>query len=56
MSRPANAHRVVLLTPLPLRIRLRLAAARRIDLIGAWLCDHGHQQAAGRMWRVFRMM
>lgn len=41
---------------LPYDTRLRLAAARRIDLIGAWLCDHGAQRAAGWLWRALRMM
>lgn len=49
----AEPHR---LAPLPYDTRLRLAAARRIDLAGAWLCDHGHRRAAAWMWRTLRMM
>jgi len=37
-TRPANAHQVTLLTPLPARTRLRLAVHGRIDRVGAWLC------------------
>ncbi|MBX9392246.1 hypothetical protein K4749_01195 [Streptomyces sp. TRM72054] len=53
--RPANAHRVVLLTPLPLRTRIRAAARRRIDHTGAWLAGHGHFRAAELLWRACRM-
>jgi hypothetical protein len=55
-QRPANAHRVTLLTPLPARIRLRLAVHRRIDRAGAWLCDHRCPRVAEWMWRACRML
>lgn len=42
--------------PLPYRTRIRLAAARRIDRLGAWLCDHGHASTAERIWRACRMI
>lgn len=35
-----NAHRVRLLTPLPFRVRLRLAVERRIDNTSFWLIGH----------------
>lgn len=53
-TRPANAHRARLLTPLPARIRLRLAVHHRIDRIGAWLCGHRCTRVAEMLWRVCR--
>jgi len=44
------------LPPLPRRIRLRLAVHRRIDRLGAWLCDHHAAGAAERLWRTCRMI
>lgn len=41
---------------LPYRTRLRLAATRRIDHLGAWLCDHGRTSTAERIWRACRMI
>jgi hypothetical protein len=55
-GRPDNAHQVRLLTPLPARIRLRLAVHRRIDRVGAWLCGHRCNRAALWMWRACRMI
>lgn len=55
-ARPANAHRVTLLTPPPYRTRLRLAVHRRIDRAGAWLCGHRCSWMALWMWRVCRMI
>lgn len=49
-----NAHRVTPLN-LPARTRARLAVQRRIDRLGAWLCGHGHSQAAELLWRACRM-
>ncbi len=46
----------VLSPRLPYDTRLRLTAARRIDLLGAWLCDHGQQRTAAWMWRTLRMI
>lgn len=53
--RPANAHQVRLLTPLPARIRLRLAVHRRIDGVCAWLCGHRCVRLAGWIWRASGM-
>jgi hypothetical protein len=41
--------------PLPWRVRLRLRATRRITMIGAWLCDHGLETMAVRLWQACRM-
>lgn len=46
----------VLSPQLPYRTRLRLAAARRVDLVGTWLCCHGRRRAAGWLWRALGMM
>lgn len=54
-ARPANAHRVRLLTPLPPRTRLRLAVVRRIDRAGAWLCGHRCTRLALWIWRASGM-
>ena len=42
--------------PLPYRTRLQLAAHRRIDRAGAWLCGHHCARAAELMWRLCRMI
>ena len=42
--------------PLPYRTRLHLAAVRRIDRAGAWLCGHRCGRLALRIWRVCRMI
>lgn len=55
-TRPANAHRVRLLTPLPARIRLRLTVHRRIDRVGAWLCGHRCSWLALWIWRASGMV
>lgn len=44
------------LPPLPCRVRLRLAAHRRIDRLGAWLCGHHATGAAEGLWRACRMI
>lgn len=51
----SNAHRVVLLTPLPARVRMRLAVHRRIDRICYRLVERQHFRAAMRLWRACRM-
>lgn len=51
-----NAHRVTALGDLPARTRLRLAAHRRVDRVGAWLCGHGCPRAALWLWRACRMV
>jgi hypothetical protein len=50
-----SAHHVELLTPLPARIRLRLAVHRRIDRAGAWLCGNRCARAAVWLWRASGM-
>lgn len=55
-ARPANAHRVRLLTPLPARTRLRLGVHRRIDRVGAWLCGHRLGRLAVWIWRASGMV
>jgi hypothetical protein len=42
-----------LLTPLPRRVRLRLAAEHAINRAAIWLVDHGRYGAAERLWRTF---
>jgi hypothetical protein len=54
-ARPANAHRVVLLPPLPARIRLRLAVHHQVDRAGCWLAGRGNCRAAELLWRACRM-
>ena len=42
--------RPVPLTPLPLRVRLRLAVEQAVTGAGIWLCDHKMWWAAGLLW------
>lgn len=44
--------RPVLLTPLPRRVRLRLAAEHAVNGIGIWLVNRGRISAAKRLWRL----
>lgn len=44
-----------LLTPLPRRVRLRLALTRRVDAASCWLSGRGHWRAARRLYQVLRM-
>jgi hypothetical protein len=44
-----------LLTPLPRRVRARLAYRRAVDEAAIWLIDHGRLRAAERLWRAFGM-
>jgi hypothetical protein len=44
-----------LMTPLPWRTRLRLAAERAADRAGCWLCGHRMGRAAVTLWRVTGM-
>lgn len=44
-----------LLTPLPRRVRLRLAAERAVDRVAIRLVDAGHYRAAMRLWKTFGM-
>jgi hypothetical protein len=41
-----------LLTPLPRRVRLRLALTRAVDSAAIWLADRRRFGAAERLWRV----
>ena len=41
--------------PLPFKTRARLRFRRRIDVIAAWLCWHGLETLAVRLWRTSRM-
>lgn len=41
-----------LLTPLPRRVRLRLAIARRRDGLAIWLVRHRRFRAAETLWRM----
>lgn len=45
-----------MITHLPRHTRIRLATTRRIDTIGAWLCNHHCTPAAGLLWRTCRML
>lgn len=47
--------KVTLLTPLPRRVRLRLAVQRRIDHAACWLVEHCHPRAGEALWRICGM-
>jgi hypothetical protein len=49
------AHQVVLLTPLPARVRMRLAVHHRINWVGFWLVERRRFRAAELLWRACRM-
>lgn len=42
----------VLSPRLPPHTRAGLAVRRRVDIIGCWLVEHGHTDAAERLWRA----
>jgi hypothetical protein len=42
--------------PLPWRTRARLRGRRAVDGACAWLCGHGHEQAALRIWQMLGMV
>jgi hypothetical protein len=42
--------------PLPWRVRARLRTHRAADTIGAWLCRHGHEDAALTPWKALGMV
>lgn len=42
--------------PLPWRVRARLRTHRTVDTIGAWLCHHGHEDAALALWKALGMV
>lgn len=50
MTRPIRHLEV--LTPLPRRVRLRLAVERAITSVGIWLGDHVSWGAAKWLWRI----
>ena len=43
---------VRLMTPLPRRVRFRLAVRGRVDGLAIWLAGHGHLNAARVTWQV----
>jgi hypothetical protein len=53
--RAAASGKITIIPPLPRWTRLRLWLTRQVNRASCWLCDHGHDQAAIRLWRVFRM-
>jgi len=38
--------------PLPWRVRARLRLRQAANGLGTWLCEHGHHEAALRLWRA----
>jgi len=42
--------------PLPWRVRARLRARRAVDGACAWLCCHGREDAALRIWQALGMV
>lgn len=47
--------KIKLLTPLPRRVRLRLAIEGAVNHVATWLVYRGHYDAAERVWRAFGM-
>lgn len=45
-----------LLTPLPRRVRLRLAVARTVDRTAIWLVDRKRFRSAERLWRASKFL
>jgi hypothetical protein len=43
----------IVLTRLPPRTRLRLWREHQLNRLGCWLVEHGHIEAAIRLWRLF---
>ena len=48
--------RHVLVTPLPRRVRARLAFHRKVDAVCTWLLFHDRERPALFIWRTFGMM
>lgn len=48
----ARHGRMRLLTPLPRRVRLRLAVTGAADRVAIWLCGRGLYGTAERLWRA----
>lgn len=42
--------------PLPWRTRARLRREQAANTLGGWLCNHGHEGAALRLWRALGMV
>lgn len=42
--------------PLPWRVRARLRREQAANGLGAWLCHHGHEDAALALWKALRMV
>lgn len=51
-ERQVRGGRVRLLTPLPLRVRLRLAVTHVIDSTAIKLAEHKHYNTARLVWRA----
>ena len=47
-----NRNRLVLLTPLPWRTRVRLACESASNHLGCWLVERGWIRAARTLWRI----
>lgn len=47
---------VRLLTPLPLRTRIRLYAEHHVDTVACWLIERRRNRAAMWLWRACRML
>jgi hypothetical protein len=45
-----------LLTPLPLRTRIRLRAERHVDALACQLVERQHHRTAMWLWRAGRML
>lgn len=50
-----SRYRVKFVDALPRRVRLRLCVHRCIDTAAVWLIDHGHENAAVRLWKICGM-
>lgn len=48
----SKRYRMKLMTPLPLRTRIRLRAERAVNSLGFWLVDHKMIRAARWLWRI----
>lgn len=50
-----SSGRIVLLDPLPRKVRFRLWRHSRIDKAATWLAYHNRPYLAEALWRIFRM-
>ena len=46
---------MIVCPPLPRRVRFRLWREHRINGLGIWLVNHGHEDMAVLLWRACRM-